>query len=475
MNRFLATAINFIIFLGAQAFAKPPIPTPADAPVLGELDPYLLKTLLEGEPLGKEAGIKDIYQRDDFKALVAKHSLKLFGGPMLGDLSEHGGAVWLRTAAPAKVAMKIGEKVVARGETTVAGDFATVLRFDGLESSTEYSYQILIDDEPVFTGEQKLPAFKTFPAPGEKAAFEICFGGCSRYNPPKEHIWSVIADRKPAACLWLGDNLYIDDPESRTRQRVYYYRRQLQPDWRKLSSGAAHYAIWDDHDFGANDVSGGPKVDEPAWKIPVWNVFRENWANPAYGGGEERPGCWHSFNIGDVDVFMTDGRYYRDFKKGKTMLGPHQKKWLLESLKNSKATFKIIASGTLWTEHADKGGKDSWWGVKEEREEILSLIDRENIGGVVLLSADRHRTDVYQLHRPEGYTIYEFETGKVTNIHTHNTRPKALFSYNEGNFFGSLSFDLTKPDPEVTFRCVLIDGTEVYTLRLKRSMLEKQK
>ena len=168
---------------------------------------------------------------------------------------------------------------------------------------------------------------------------------------------------------------------------------------------------------------------------------------------------------------MTDGRYYRDFKK-KTMLGPVQKQWLLNALKNSKATFKVIASGTLWTETADKGGKDSWWGVKEEREEVFSLIDKEKIGGVILLSADRHRTDVYEIKRPKGYTLYEFETSKLTNRHTHGTRKQAIFSYNKGHFFGMLTFDLVPSDPTVTFRCITKDSKTVYTLTLKRSQLQ---
>ncbi|MGE4550136.1 MAG: alkaline phosphatase D family protein, partial [Opitutales bacterium] len=171
--------------------------------------------------------------------------------------------------------------------------------------------------------------------------------------------------------------------------------------------------------------------------------------------------------------FMTDGRYYRDFKKG-TMLGPAQKKWLKEKLSASTATFKVIASGTLWTETADKGGKDSWWGVPDEREEIFSLIDEEKIGGVILLSADRHRTDVYEIKRANGYTLYEFETSKLTNNHTHNTKKEAIFSYNKGNFFGLLDFDLTKKDPEVPFRCITIDDKEVYNLTLKRSQLQSK-
>jgi alkaline phosphatase D len=168
---------------------------------------------------------------------------------------------------------------------------------------------------------------------------------------------------------------------------------------------------------------------------------------------------------------MLDNRYYRSFEDG-TMLGPGQKEWILEKLKSSTATFKVIASGTLWTEHADKGGEDSWWGVPEEREELFSLIDREKIGGVILISADRHRTDVYKIERPNGYDMYEFETSKLTNLHTHPTKPEAVFSYNEGNFFGLLTFDFTKADPEVTFQCITMDGQSVYSMPLKRSQLQ---
>jgi len=110
--------------------------------------------------------------------------------------------------------------------------------------------------------------------------------------------------------------------------------------------------------------------------------------------------------------------------------------------------------------------------VKKEREEILSLIDREKIPGVILISADRHRTDIYKLERPDGYDLYEFETSKLTNNHTHGTKKQALFSYNQGNFYGLLRFDLTQPDPTMTFQCITIDGKPVHSFPLKRSQLE---
>jgi len=165
---------------------------------------------------------------------------------------------------------------------------------------------------------------------------------------------------------------------------------------------------------------------------------------------------------------MTDGRCYRSFKDG-TMLGPVQKAWLLDGLRASRATFKVVASGTLWTEHADKGGRDSWWGVPEEREEIFSTIAREKIDGVVLLSGDRHRSEAWKIERPGAYPLYEFESSKLTNTSTARTRKEALFSYNKGNLFGLLVFDTTVLDPTVTFLVMTINGGEARSLTVKRS------
>ena len=468
----LVLSFLYIHFLVGHALAKPPIITPENVPFMGEMDSFLIQSMLEDDSLGKDAGINDVYLRSDFKKIVKKYDLKLFGGPTIGNLSDQGGEVWLRTVEPSKVTLLINGKKKGDVLTTDKEDFTGIIKFGGLEPDSNYSYNILVNGEKVFSG-GSVPSFKTYPSADKGGKFEVCFGGGARYNHPKEHIWKTIADRNPAAFLWLGDNLYIDDPESRKRQRVYYYRRQLRPEYRFLAARSAQYSIWDDHDFGANDVSGGTKINVPDWKIPVWKVFKENWVNPGYGGGIDNPGCWYSFSIGAVDFFMTDGRYYRDFKGAETMLGKFQKKWLLESLKNSSATFKVIASGTLWTEHADKGGADSWWGVKKEREEIFSTIEENQINGVILISADRHRTDIYRIDRPNGYPIYEFETSKLTNDHTHKTKKEAVFSYNKGNFFGSLGFDLDANDPTMTFRCVTIEGKEVHSMTLKRSSLQR--
>jgi alkaline phosphatase D len=289
-------------------------------------------------------------------------------------------------------------------------------------------------------------------------------------------MWRTILSHKPDLLLLLGDNVYIDEPTNPDYQRYIYYRRQSQPDYRRLCMSTPVYAIWDDHDFGTDNCWGGPLADQPVWKRPVWRVFQQNWVNPAYGGGTSQPGCWFDFALGDVHFFMLDGRYYRTPRDKRnpdrlpSMLGPVQKRWLRQRLKTSTAALKVIASPVPWV----GGVADKWNGFPEEREEIFSFLEANRIEGVLLLSADRHRSDLLVTRRPQGYDLYEFMSSKLTNHHTHKTideRDGALFSYNKKCSFGLVTIDTTRADAEITYEIHTLDNERIHTFRLRRSQL----
>lgn len=306
--------------------------------------------------------------------------------------------------------------------------------------------------------------------------FTIAFGGGAGYVPENERMWDTIREVDPRAVLLLGDNVYIDDPETPEMQWFHYLRRQSQPEWMKLAREVPIYAIWDDHDFTTNDGWGGPKTEEPAWKRKVWEVFKENWDNPYYGGGEENPGCWFDFRIGDVHFILIDGRYYRESPRTEnpSMLGPVQMEWLKETLKKEPATFKVICSNVPMAPDVKPGSKDTWDGYREERQRIYQFIAQEKIPGVIILSADRHRSDAYKIDAGvEGmYPLYEFSSSRLTNQHVHKIIKSSLFGYNAKQSFGKVDFDLTTDDPTVTYSVVSIDGEVIHTLVVKLSELQ---
>ena len=457
---------------------------------LGELDAAVAtakKALDAGLPPGRfYAGprhiLKPLTEAAAFQKLMAGRGVGLVHGPMVGCVTDGGAKFWVRTATEASVQIVVtpakGMREPMRSKpvrTRSASDHTAAAEVTGLAPATLYHYSVLVDGKRATRDEP--PQFRTFPKAGSKAAFTVGFGGGAGWVPPHERMWDTIVKHNPLAFLLLGDNVYIDTPTMPDIQRYCYYRRQSQPEYRRLISRSAIYAIWDDHDFGTNDCFPGPKVREPEWKLPVYHIFRENWVNPAYGGGTDtHPGCWFDFVIGDVHFILTDGRYYREHpKKVETpsMLGPVQKRWLLSRLKASKGTFKMLISGTPWAFGAKPGSVDPWQGFKAERKEIFDFIERNRIDGVVLLSADRHRSDVWKLNRQVGYPLYELESSRLTNQHRHGAMkdPQCLFSYNAKQSFGLLDFDTTKPDPTLTYRVVTIDDEKVHAITLKKSQL----
>ena len=310
-------------------------------------------------------------------------------------------------------------------------------------------------------------------APSDK--FTIAFGGGAGYVPPHERMWDTIGAIDPRALLLLGDNVYIDDPKTPEMQLFHYYRRQSQPEWSKLAKKVPIYAIWDDHDFTTNDGWGGPAINEPSWKREVWQIFKDNWDNPYYGGGEKQPGCWFDFWIGKVHFVLIDGRYYRESPKGKnpSMLGPAQMKWLKKTLKEP-ATFTVFCTNVPVTPKVKPGSKDTWDGFDGERQKIFNFIAKEKIPGVVILSADRHRSDAYKIDTGiEGmYPLYECQSSRLTNQHVHGLIKHSLFGYNKKQSFGRVDFDLTAKDPTFKYTVISIDEEAVHSLELKHSELQ---
>lgn len=397
-------------------------------------------------------------------------------GPMLGNVTDSSASIWIRTAEEVESINIVHQPMGARGllvseyvSATAENDYTAVIKLEELFSDTVYQCWLKIDGEDVYPDGFQI---RTYPEKGAPAKFEIAFGGGAGFIPEWEYMWNTIASFEPEAMLMLGDNVYIDDPEHVLTHHYCYYRRQCRPEWRSLIRRTPMYSIWDDHDFGDNDCIPGPDIAKPAWKREVWNVFRQNWVNPGYGGGEEQPGCWYTFSIGDVQLFLLDGRYYRDLKGG-SMLGPVQKQWLLESLAASKATFKLLVSPVPFSPDIKPGSKDPWDGYPEEREEIFSTITEKGIEGVFLVAADRHRTDLRKISRPDGYDLYEFESSRLTNKHTHKVvkTEGLVWGYSDTCSFGLMEFDTTAEDPQVTFRCIDIDGEEIHRHVLKRSEL----
>ncbi|MBZ0256736.1 PhoD-like phosphatase N-terminal domain-containing protein, partial [bacterium] len=204
---------------------------------------------------GPRPWFDNLYKSDAYKEYARvhfnQHDDLLVHGPLLGCVDDHSAKFWVRTMELAGATVNLSETPdmqtglkTSWGATKPENDFTSVLSVDGLKPDTRYYYEIHIN------GIQKTQvySFRTFPEAGAASKFSIAFGGGAGYTPKHEYMWNTLSKHDPLAFLFLGDNVYIDNPTSPNVQRYCYYRRQSRPEFRNFVAQRSNFAIWDDHD-----------------------------------------------------------------------------------------------------------------------------------------------------------------------------------------------------------------------------------
>lgn len=241
--------------------------------------------------------LKPLTETPEFRQLAAREEIQLIHGPLLGCLTDSSARFWVRTLdeLPVQIVVSTSHDLSRPIESSVIAsdadrDFTAVVEVTGLQAGTEYFHDVVVDGETNLG--PHFPTFRTYPPPGTHGRFHVAFGGGASFVPDHERMWNTISAHDPSAFLFMGDNVYIDLPQQPNGfHRYTYYRRQSVPEYRRFVASTAIFAIWDDHDCAMDDLFFGPHIDKPAWKRPSWQLFRDNWNNPGYGDGEERPGC----------------------------------------------------------------------------------------------------------------------------------------------------------------------------------------
>ena len=385
--------------------------------------------------------------------LVVGQSKKLNpikSGPMLGYVEMTETAVWLETSEESWVYAqyyKIDEpkRIYSTDslKTKKINSHTAKLYFMFLEPGATYEYILYIDGKRIFRDpEYQFTTQSNWPYRMDPPSFSVAMGSCVYINeestdrPGKPYggdytIFETIKSKNPDAMIWLGDNTYLRPTDLGSRSGILhrYSHSRAAAEMQGLLSSCANYAIWDDHDFGPNDASGSYVHKDIALE-----TFKLYWANPSYGF-KDLDGIMSAFTFVDADFFLMDNRYHRtaNFEKGeKHIFGKKQVDYLIDMLKNSKAPFKFIVTGgqilnsaVVYENHSN---------FPEERAYIIKRIEEENISGVIILSGDRHHSEVMKMELANGKVIYEFTTSPLTS--------SASSSVNEKNNFlieGSIS------------------------------------
>jgi len=253
----------------------------------------------------------------------------------------------------------------------------------------------------------------------------IVFGSCSEQNHPQKQLWNEVNHLAPDLWIWLGDNIY-GDTEDMTVMKAKYDLQKSHPEYQKLMATTDIIGIWDDHDFGANDAGKEyPMKDES--KEALFDFLDVDKNNPA----RKRKGAYQSYTYrhgtGNIKVILLDTRYFRDslvwdnpgtaekasrVNETGDVLGEEQWAWLGRQLSDPEIDLFILGSGfqVIPEEHQ----WEKWSNFPQAKARLLDLIKTNASVPLVILSGDRHLSEVSKLEL-SGYTypLYEFTSSSL--------------------------------------------------------------
>ncbi len=382
--------------------------------------------------------------------------VELLSGPIQTHTTMHDVNFWLQLSRPAPVQIEYwkADTPEKRWQSPVASAsprFANSIQLrisEGIQPGQRYQYRILAGEDrselvPTFrTGYKKSgpiplefsskPRWRFLPDPDTDQPhtifnYRIAIGSCAYINQPgtdreggdpyggEYQIFESIYEKYPDLMLWMGDNVYYRENDFESRAgllRRWTHDRQL-PHLQPLFTQGVHYATWDDHDYGPNNIGRSYWLKKESTR-----VFRAMWGNPS-AGLPEVPGIFTFVNWGDANIYLLDNRTYQSSSTGgegvagppRELLGREQVDWLIDHLawaksqslddgKSYPARFNLIVIGNQVLNAS--GNPGGYRNFPKEWQYLMNRIAAEDIRGVVFLSGDVHFGEVNRVEHTYG-------------------------------------------------------------------------
>jgi len=381
-------------------------------------------------------------------------------GVMAGDVIPGRAMIWSRATRPGTLKVRWGtteaklDRAVTGPAVTAATDLTGRVELTGLPAGQRIVYEASIVNGATGNGAPVRGTFVTPPADRAKGV-KLIWGGdvCGQgWGIDKERGGMKMFDtlHRAQADLFVhsGDSIYADGPlaaevplpdgtvwrnvmteeKSKVAETLAEFRGNhrynlLDENVRRFNAGTAQVWQWDDHEVlnnwsSAKDLSHDPRYTE---KDIRKLAARARQAFLEYAPLRPAPASriYRHIPYGPLlDVFVIDMRTYRGpntFNRETAeipFLGRPQVDWLIQGLRNSRATWKVIAAdmplGFLIGDGPDEQGRPKFEAIANGpgpalgRElETARLLQAMKAGGVrntVWITADMHYTAAHHYH-----------------------------------------------------------------------------
>lgn len=310
-------------------------------------------------------------------------------------------------------------------EVKAENDFSHQFRLTDLKPKTVYHYSAETSGpkgDPKHTAQRG--RFATPPSANEPADILFTVVTCQGYRDVDHadgfHIYEAMAKLKPQFFVPAGDNVYYDsdDPLATTVALARYHWQRMHSFPRHIAFHAQTPGYWekDDHDTVMDDSWPDKEMKKmlPMTFKDGLRIFREQ---VPMGDKTYRTVRWGK----NLQVWMTEGR---DFRSPNTMAdgpdksiwGAEQKAWLLKTLKESDADWKVLISPTpiVGPDRTNKADNHSNKAFTHEGDEFRSWVQKNVADQFFVVCGDRH----WQYHSVHPTTkVREFSCGAASDEH----------------------------------------------------------
>ncbi|MFC3744889.1 alkaline phosphatase D family protein [Paractinoplanes deccanensis] len=387
-------------------------------------------------------------------------------GIQSGDATSGSAIVWSRADRPGRLWVQVSRRPDFRGSRVVRGPVVTPetgftgkLRLGNLPAGGRLHYRVRAEslERPGLFSAPLTGTFSTAPVRREDIRFvwtgdvvgqgwgiDPAYGGLK--------IFESMRRRRPDFLLHSGDTVYADGPlpetvtlpdgrvwrnvvteeklkvaETLDEYRGQYAYNLLDKAYKTFAAEVPQINQWDDHEV-TNNWYPGEILDDARYTEKRVDVLAAR-ARQAYHEWIPTPFAegpvYRKISYGPLlDIFVLDMRTLKDVNDGNTyadpkrgLLGAKQRDWLIRGLRESRATWKVIANdlplglvvpdGAAAQEGVAQGDPGAPRGRELEFAQVLRDAHRHGVTGIVFLTADVHYTAAHH-YDPARAAVQDF-------------------------------------------------------------------
>ncbi|MGC4747414.1 alkaline phosphatase D family protein [Micromonospora sp. DT201] len=352
--------------------------------------------------------------------------------------------------------------VVREGSTytDASRDWTVKVDADRLKHGTTYYYAFSAEGARSEVGRTRTAVV------GSPDAVRLAVVTCGDYTRGLFNAYGRLAERDDIdAVVHLGDYIYEGDKQDKVRPHIpavelrtlaeyrgRYASYRLDANLAKMHRRHPMIWVWDDHETcdgtwrdGADPKNHDPAEDGPfsARKLAARQAAFE-WLPIRLPDPRNPERIYRNFAFGNlVDLIMLDTRRIGRDRQGegnvgedaftmtgvfadpaRQILGKEQERWFLDSLRKSKAAWRIVGNQVMFSQLKAVGATnasnasvytnpDQWDGYGPARDRVFDVLENKHVDDVVIVTGDVHASLALEVTRdPNNPAAYDPATSK---------------------------------------------------------------